>query len=530
MGLTACQTDSHEAITFEQFEIEADGATEDGVPAAMSIKFDIPTEENGTQEKITENYKQLIRQTEVGKALNLPLDGSLQDIAKAYTDYFPRGVKEEELRPAMYLLWIESGFQTEKSVNFKVSSGIFSNGGPYEDIVVMNRNDGKFLHTEELLSIPHADLERLAQEYTTDPDINLNDLIEGYYQIVPDSAGCLLHYLIGSHLFGEIRMPVSAVEPYLTEAGKEVFRLEQPGWWGLTTRGISPWIRYLLYGLCGVLALILLVAWSIYDDGKQLKKKVAEVNAELDRLQHAADRGDAQACAELAQRYINGFLVQTDLKKAIKLAHKALDLGNSDAKRILGIAYFEQGKNYMASGMDSDVRNGAESYRKSTQYDYAPAFNKLGVCYLKGKGLEQNIRLGFELVKTSYEKGCIDACAAMASYYYEPQYGNVDPVMEHKWNLTGAKGGCTICQLRLGYAYDLGNKTVAKDVREARKWFKLVADNIDAPKRERGAACWWYAKTSFDLEQIEEGKRYVRKAIDLGYDTALKYGYKYLRL
>lgn len=524
--LTSCLPNNNSPLTFETYEINADGATEEGVPAELSIKFDIPTKENNMQETIIENYKQLIEQSEVGKELNMSLDGTLQDIAKAYSDYFPKGIEKGELDPAFYILRIESGYQTDHSVNFMVSSGIFSNGGPYENIVVMNRYDGKFLRTEDMMQISNDDVIRLAQEHAKEFEVNPYDLIEGYYQIVPDSAGCLLHYLIGSHLFGEIRMPVSSVEPYLTDAGKEVFGLVQPGWWERTTRKVSPITRYILYGLGGILIIILLLYWGQKQSEKETRARYERERAETERLRQAADNGDAQACAELAERYINGLGTARNYKTAIELAKKSLDSGNGNAKVILGSAYFEQAKQYMEN---ADMQKAVEFYRLSTQYGESRAYHNLAVCYFQGKGVTQNLHKGLELAKKAYDMGNKNVCGTIASYYRNPDFGINDHVTGHKWDMIGAKAGNTLCQIRVAFDYEDGTG-VQINIGEAYKWFKIIADDINAPADKRGVACWKYGTWIGGTGAIEEGKRYIKTAQRLKNKNALKYGDGYLKI
>ena len=134
-------------FVFESYENTAQGAGPEGGSAGLELKIDIPVGEGERQDKVTAGICEIISQSEVGKELKQPVEGSLKEIADVLLGYFPVGVAKGELESSglTYHLWIENESQNSKAVFFHVGDGIFGNGGPSESYKIVRLADGKLM-------------------------------------------------------------------------------------------------------------------------------------------------------------------------------------------------------------------------------------------------------------------------------------------------------------------------------------------------------------------------------------------------
>lgn len=250
----------------------------------------------------------------------------------------------------------------------------------------------------------------------------------------------------------------------------------------------------------------------------------------VEYFQKSAERGHAKAYKELAECYLKGEGVLVDKDKALELASKSLEMGCSEAKNTLGDIYYEQAKDSRdGKGVIKDERKAINLFWKSTEYNNTKAFNALARCYLSGTGVPEDGKKGLELAMKSYEMGNKDACAIIGTYYRMGKFLPEDNVNGHKWDIIGAQAGNVLCQIRVGIDFHRGYG-VAVNKSEACRWYKKVADNKDADKKDRGMASYRYGVLIGSLGNESEGKEYIRKAQELGDKTALEEGHKYLNL
>ena len=129
--------------------------------------IDIPVGEGERQEKVSEGIREIISQSEVGKELKQPVEGSLKEIADAFLNYFPVGVAKGDLESSgiTYHLWIENKSQNSEAVFFRVEDGIFGNGGPSVRYATIRLSDGKVMDNKDVYNITGDDIVALVKKY-----------------------------------------------------------------------------------------------------------------------------------------------------------------------------------------------------------------------------------------------------------------------------------------------------------------------------------------------------------------------------
>ena len=110
-------------LAFESYENTAVGEGPEGGAAGLELKIDIPIGEGERQNNVSAGIREIISQSEVGKELKQPVEGSLKEIADAFLNYFPVGVAKGDLESSgaiTYHLWIENESQNSEVVFFRV--------------------------------------------------------------------------------------------------------------------------------------------------------------------------------------------------------------------------------------------------------------------------------------------------------------------------------------------------------------------------------------------------------------------------
>ena len=135
----------------------------------------------------------------------------------------------------------------------------------------------------------------------------------------------------------------------------------------------------------------------------------------VELLRKAAEQGNADGQIMLGIIYMSGceMLVSgsrgiytvsgcppKDVRRGMKLLHKAAEQGNADGQLILGILYSD-GK----EGLPKDERRAVEWFRKAAEQGDTTAQAMLGLCYFWGSGLPKDERRGVELLRKAAAQG-----------------------------------------------------------------------------------------------------------------------------
>ena len=168
---------------------------------------------------------------------------------------------------------------------------------------------------------------------------------------------------------------------------------------------------------------------------------------ELDiaQLRALAERGFADAQAELGVRYAAGRGVERDHGEAVSWYRRAVAQGDARGQVELGVAY-ERGR-----GVEQSDDEAVRWFRRSAEQGNALGQNNLGVMYRDGRGAPQD-----------------DEAAV-------------------QWFRRSAEQGRPSGQTNLGWMYEQG-RGVRRDRLEAARWYRLAADqgHADAQRRLDG--------------------------------------------
>ena len=216
-------------LAFESYENTAEGVGPEGGPAQLDLKIDIPIGEGERQDKVSAGIREIISLSEIGQELKQPVEGSLKEIADAFLGYFPVGVAKGELESSgavSYQLWIENESQTSEAVFFKVSCGVYSNGGPVVSYKAIRMSDGKLMDEKEIHNFSGNDVVPLVKKYGTDEQKGYDEAFIGPdAYLCPVGDSCRILYLEGAHFWNMVTVPVNEITGFLTEEGKKLFQI-----------------------------------------------------------------------------------------------------------------------------------------------------------------------------------------------------------------------------------------------------------------------------------------------------------------
>ena len=211
-------------LTFTTYSKDAGGLSQAGGAAGLEISIDIPEGKGELQDRVAEGIRDIIRQSTFAEEIQMPVEGSLQEIVDGAVDAFNKGLESGDLDALNYILNIHHGYQGAEAISFRVEDGVFGNGGAHEINKVIRLSDGHIMAPEELTTITFKDVKALVKQYASDEQKEmLNMMEEEGYSMAPDTLGCLLTYLVGSHFYTDVIIPLDAIAPFLTEEGKRLF-------------------------------------------------------------------------------------------------------------------------------------------------------------------------------------------------------------------------------------------------------------------------------------------------------------------
>ncbi|MHB1141357.1 MAG: SEL1-like repeat protein [Sulfuricaulis sp.] len=126
-----------------------------------------------------------------------------------------------------------------------------------------------------------------------------------------------------------------------------------------------------------------------------------------------------------------------------------------------------------------DAGKAAEWFRKAVAGGSRDARVNLGMMYLGGRGVEQDVSRGVGLIRSAADDGYARAQYHMGILYGEGKGVVRDEIQALAWFHKAAKGGYPIAQLHLGLMYAGGNG-VSRDIREAVRWLRQGASRHDS--------------------------------------------------
>lgn len=215
VGLTACG-EAPQPIEFETYTVE------DNIQAYV----DIPIGDSEKAQNARKGLCEIIGMTHMADELGTPLEGLsprevIDNYNKRFSAYLDKFLEETgaPIAPSCQI-FIESGFQNDACVVFEAAGSIYMNGSPDTYLRVVRLADGHVMKQEEMVNISADVLEPLVEKYNQDGmPVYLGD---GFYFTPAANDSCMAVWPIG-HGYGTALIPLSEMEPYMTEAGRELF-------------------------------------------------------------------------------------------------------------------------------------------------------------------------------------------------------------------------------------------------------------------------------------------------------------------
>ena len=186
----------------------------------------------------------------------------------------------------------------------------------------------------------------------------------------------------------------------------------------------------------------------------------------------AAESEDESAAAEAHVRLSHYFLqntqaldfsgVKPDVQRGLRHLDIAAAAGHPLALFNFGVLYEEGVHGYLESNLTLAVKH----YGEAAQRGYPSAMVQLGICFIRGRGLEQNFETGINWLSKAAEKGTVSAQLELGLALLDPAD-------------FARKGEGSSLE-------DDGDGL--EDLPGAERWLKTVADNEAAPRASRAKA------------------------------------------
>ena len=212
------------------------------------------------------------------------------------------------------------------------------------------------------------------------------------------------------------------------------------------------------------------------DKPKSLPKDIPSLKA-------LAEKGNAEAEFQLAEKYYYGEGIEIDYAQSFKWASRSAAQDNPKAKYRLGSLHI-QGR-----GVAKDENKAKALFKESKigllnlagrNDPQAQAF--LGVMYNRGMGVEQDFKEAVKWYRKAAEQGNAVAQYNLGQMYREGQGVEQDFKEAVKWYRKAAEQGDVDAQYNLGVMYATG-RGVEKDEEEAIKWLRKAAEQGNKPAK-----------------------------------------------
>lgn len=148
----------------------------------------------------------------------------------------------------------------------------------------------------------------------------------------------------------------------------------------------------------------------------------------------------------------------------VAMMTQAAEQGNAEAQFALAKA-LETGM-----GLERDVGQAAQWYRRAADQGHAPALFHLGAMHGRGEGVERDYPEAVRLYRKAADLGYRDAIYPVA-YAFENGIGvEKNPVEALKWYRRSAEQGVSFAMNRIARAYAFGELGLSPDPALAEEW------------------------------------------------------------
>ena len=189
---------------------------------------------------------------------------------------------------------------------------------------------------------------------------------------------------------------------------------------------------------------------------------------------------------------------------ALTRLRKAAELGSPSAQFHLGVLYL------LGRGVDQDLRQAATWVTRAAEQGHAAAQFRLGAMYDHGDGVDSDDGKAVAWTRKAAEQGHAEAQFRLGSMYESGDGVDPDDGKAVAWTRKAAEQGHAEAQFQLGLRYDLGDG-VDPDARKAVAWIRKAAeqgladaqfhlgleyDKGDALDRDAGKAAAWFRRAA----------------------------------
>lgn len=254
----------------------------------------------------------------------------------------------------------------------------------------------------------------------------------------------------------------------------------------------------------------------------------------IDWLSKAGDQGLLEAQLDLAEMYRKRNATPADLTTAIEWYARAAEQGDTNSAVMKNTLLGQTDPNgagqqisadaraqadlafsfYLGSGVEQDLIQAAEAFKKSALLGNTTAQWMLGVMYLNGEGQRRNLEKGVDWLTIAAELNHPDAQFHLGSVYDRGYGAERDTDLAYYWYTRSAKQGQANAQFSLVTLYyeSRGQKV---GTREARKWLEAAAEQGDAQAQFMMAG--WYLGDTRSARNTARANEMFEKAAAQGH-------------
>ena len=180
---------------------------------------------------------------------------------------------------------------------------------------------------------------------------------------------------------------------------------------------------------------------------------------------------------------------------------------------------------YWGRGVDLDWKKSFAWAEKASVREHPVASYRMGVQYLLGQGVKEDIVLGQQLIKLSADgiEKLAENSDHRAQFYIAIMFhygiGRMDDIPKaRQWMELAAEGGQVDAQYYMGLMYHLGvGAELKRDLIKAKHWWRMAADQGHVPAQYHLGMVLLRSKKE---KEQPEGMKYLKKAVDHKLDRA----------
>ena len=233
----------------------------------------------------------------------------------------------------------------------------------------------------------------------------------------------------------------------------------------------------------------------------------------LQWYEQAAQRGHVEAMYSLGYMHAYGKGTSSNPKKAFDWYKKAAEQGFVKAQYYTGLAF------HRGEGVKKDIRKAFEWYRKAAENGFVNAQFQIAQMYESGEyDNSNNYKEAVKWYKKAASQGLILAQLYLGDMYFYGRGVEKDHLMAVRCYEAAADQGSTDAICNLGYMYEKGFGGLPQSSAEAYELYYKAAD-----RRNRNAQFnlgVMYENGSYVKKDLNEAKRWYRLSADQGDERA----------